>query len=109
MGRAGKLFWRADVGLDLALKEDDNITYSPVFRINVGGGLDLRTAQLLVELVTDIVDDNINDEVNTTLTIGARFPSGNLRPGVGLILPIDFTGLVLDPDFALTASLAARF
>ena len=34
MGRFGKLFWRADIGLDLALNEDDVITYSPVFRIS---------------------------------------------------------------------------
>jgi hypothetical protein len=109
MGRAGKLFWRADVGLDLALDED-RTDYSPIFRINVGGGLDLGSAHLLVELVNNVVDDDTpaNDEVSSTLAFGARFLAGNLRPGIGLIVPIDFDGPIFDPEFAITASLAAR-
>lgn len=107
MGRAGKLFWRADVGLDLALEEDRS-DLSPIFRINVGGGIDLGGAHLLVELVTNVFDDENADDSASTLAIGARFLSGNLRPGFGLLLPIDFGGLLLEPDFAITASLAAR-
>jgi hypothetical protein len=110
MGRTGRLFWRADIGIDLALEEADNVpSYSPIFRINVGGGLDLGSAHLLVELVTNIVDDDdVADEVGSTLALGARFPSGNLRPGIGLILPLELEGLPLEPDFAIVASLAAR-
>ncbi|HSK05494.1 MAG TPA: hypothetical protein VK932_29810 [Kofleriaceae bacterium] len=107
MGRAGKLFWRADVGLDLALEEDDS-DLSPIFRINVGGGIDLGSAHLLVELVTNVVDDGRDDDSASTLAIGARFLSGNLRPGFGLLIPIDFDGLLFEPDFAITASLAVR-
>jgi hypothetical protein len=107
MGRAGKLFWRADVGIDLALEEDDT-DLSPIFRINVGGGLDLGTAHLLVELVTNVFDNGADDESASTLAIGARFLSGKLRPGFGLLLPVDFDGLLFEPDFAITASLAAR-
>jgi hypothetical protein len=111
MGRSGRLFWRADVGIDLALEEEDAIEYSPIFRINIGGGLDLGSAHLLVELVTNIVDDDNNrleDEIGSTLALGARFLSGNVRPGIGVILPVEFEGLLIDPDFAIVASLTAR-
>jgi hypothetical protein len=108
MGRSGKLFWRADVGLDLALNEDNTPTYSPVFHLGVGGGLDLRAAHLLVEFVTNVVDDDSQDEVGSTLAFGARFLAGNLRPGIALILPIDINSPIAEPDFAITASLAAR-
>lgn len=106
MGRAGKLFWRADVGLDLALDEDAS-DVSPVFHLNVGAGADLRTVHLLAELVTSIVDDESDDEVASTLAIGARFVSGNLRPGVALMLPVG-NDRGNDLDFALAFSLAAR-
>lgn len=105
MGRTGKLFWRADVGLDLALDEDDT-DLSPVFRINVGGGLDLRTAHLLVEYVTNVTDEE-GDEVTSTLALGVRLVSGNLRPGFALLLPVDFEGSA-EPEFAIAASLSAR-
>jgi len=109
MGRSGLLFWRADIGLDLALDEDAS-DLSPVFRINVGGGVDLGSAHLLAEFVTNVVDDDRNndDDVTSTLALGARFISGNVRPGIGVILPVNFDNFLLDPDFAITASLAVR-
>jgi hypothetical protein len=107
MGRAaGKLFWRADVGIDLALDEDNTPTLSPVFRVSVGGGIDLKTAHLLAELVTAVVDDDSGDESASTFALGARFISGKLRPGIALILPVGFDRT--DIDFALSLSLAAR-
>ena len=108
MGRSGKLFWRADVGLDLALDEDPATEISPVFRVNVGGGVDLGSAHLLVEFVTNVVDDDSEDEVSSTLAFGARFLSGNLRPGIAVLLPVDFNSAIFDPDFAIALSLAAR-
>ena len=107
MGRSGKLFWRADLGIDLALDEDTS-DISPVFRINVGGGFDLGSAHLLVELVTNVVDDNSADEVSSTLAFGARFLAGNVRPGIALLVPVDFNGGIFDPDFAIAFSLSAR-
>lgn len=109
MGRAGKLFWRIDVGADLALDEETS-DLSPLFRFNVGGGLDLQSAHLLVELVTNVADDDNDDgsdEVASTLAFGARFISGNLRPGIALLVPLDFEQ-GLEPEFAIAASLAAR-
>lgn len=109
MGRAGQLFWRADVGLDLALDDDNATEISPVIRVNVGGGLDLGTAHLLAELVTNIVDDNNNpavDESTSMLSLGVRFTSGDVQPGLALLLPLGFDQS-FDLDFALAFSLAA--
>ena len=108
MGRVGKLFWRADVGLDLALDEDNTPTISPVFRVNVGGGIDLKTVHLLAELVNVIVDNGSDDESASTFAFGARFISGKLRPGIALLVPIGFDGTLVDVDFAVSFSLAAR-
>jgi hypothetical protein len=110
MGRSGKLFWRADVGLDLAIDDDNNAgDIAPVFRVNLGGGLDLGGVQLLGELVTNIIDSNGGDDSASTLTLGARFVSGNLRPGVGLLFPLGFENNGQNEDyldFALILSLA---
>ncbi len=107
MGRIGSLFWRADAGIDLALDEDNAIEYSPVFHLNVGGGIDLGSAHILAEFVNVIANpDDESDETASTFTIGARFLSGDLRPGVGLLLPIDIP--FEDFEFALLVSLAVH-
>ena len=110
MGRSGKLFWRADLGLDLVLDDERETNagdISPILRINVGGGVDLGAAQLLAELVTNVIDSNGGDDTASTLTLGARFASGNLRPGVGLLFPLGFDDTQLDYlDFALLLSLS---
>ena len=113
MGRSGKLFWRADVGLDLAIDDDNNAgDIAPIFRVNIGGGYDLGGAQLLGELVTDIIDSNGGDDSSSTLTVGARFVSGNLRPGVGLLFPLGFENQNGQNqeylDFALILSLSVH-
>jgi len=106
MGRAGSLLWRADAGLDLALDEDSS-ELSPIFHVNVGGGFDLGSAQLIAELVNVFTDDDAGDDDGSTITLGARFSSGNLRPGIGLLFPIDFDGAE-DFEWALLGSLAVR-
>jgi len=110
MGREGKLFWRADVGLDFALDDDNGGgDISPILRLNIGGGIDLGSVSLLGELVTNIVDSD-GDDTASTFTLGARFASGNLRPGIGLLFPIGFENQNGQQneylDFALIASLA---
>jgi len=110
MGREGKLFWRADVGLDLAIDDDNGgDEISPILRLNVGGGVDLGAVSLLGELVTNVVD-SAGDDTASTFTLGARFVSGNLRPGIGLLFPIGFENQNGQQneyiDFALIASLA---
>lgn len=112
MGRAGILFWRADVGLDLALDDDDAVEISPVLRVNVGGGLDLGAAELMVELVTNVTNpaDDDADESASTLALGGRFGEGSVQPGLAVILPVGFEDNVLgiEADFAVAFSLAAR-
>jgi hypothetical protein len=109
MGRTGILFWRADVGIDLALDDDSTAEISPVLRLNVGGGVDLGSAVLIAELVNVITDPEDNrDDSAATFSLGARFQSGNLRPGVALVLPVDFDDDFVDFDFALVGSLAIR-
>ncbi len=113
-GRSGKLFWRADLGLDLAIDDDNNAgDIAPILRLNIGGGVDLGAAHLLAELVTDVIDSNGGDDTASTLTLGARFLSGNLRPGVGLLFPLGFENQGNDGfqeylDFALLLSLSIR-
>lgn len=110
MGRSGMFLWRADLGLDLELDDDDGAaSISPVFRLNVGGGIDLGSAQILGELVTNIIDsdDDNGDESASTFTLGARFLAGSVRPGVGLLFPVDFDDPFIDQlDFAVVLSLA---
>lgn len=109
-GHVGKLFWRADLGIDLALDDDNAVDLSPVLRLNVGGGVDLGSAHLIAELVTNVVDDGSEDESTSTLALGARFVTGNLRPGIALLLPLGFPegGFGFAPDFGLAITLAAR-
>ncbi|HLL25032.1 MAG TPA: hypothetical protein VK427_23015 [Kofleriaceae bacterium] len=106
MGRAGSFLWRIDAGLDLALDEDNVDQLSPIFHLNVGAGVDLGGAQLLGELVNVFSDSNGDDDAST-FSFGARFSSGNLRPGIALLLPIDLDSADTF-EWALLASLAVR-
>jgi hypothetical protein len=109
MGRSGNFLWRADIGADLALDEDNAVEVSPIFYLNIGGGFDLGKALLLVELVNVKTDpeDNSDDDASH-LTVGVRFTSGDLRPGIGMLLPIGFEGVADEYEFAILASLAVR-
>ncbi|MDB4960460.1 MAG: hypothetical protein JWP01_459 [Myxococcales bacterium] len=107
MGRSGVLFWRADVGLDLALDDDNANEISPAFHVNVGGGVDLGAAQLLGELVTNVIDTS-GDDSASTFALGARFVSGNLRPGLALMFPVGFDDTNDALEFALVLSLAVH-
>jgi len=113
MGRAGIFYWRADIGLDLMIDDDDGLAVdiSPVVRLNGGGGVDLGTVDLGVEFVTNVTspeDDNA-DEVASTLGLGARFSAGKAQPGVAVILPVGFDdGGLEDLDFVIAASVMAR-
>lgn len=106
MGRSGSFVWRADAGIDLALDEDSS-ELSPIFHLSVGGGVDLGSATLLAELVNAFSDEDAGDDDASTFAVGARFSSGNLRPGVGLLFPIDFDGFD-NFEWALLGSLAVR-
>jgi hypothetical protein len=114
MGRASMFFWRADVGLDLMIDDDDGAgaDISPLVRVNIGGGFDLGGVDLMAELVTNITaddDDTAGDEGDsaTTLAFGGRFGRGNVQPGLAILLPIDLDSYEA-LDMAIIASIAAR-
>lgn len=112
MGTAGPVFYRADLGLDLMLDDDDDtgVDISPVVRVNVAGGLDFGKGEVSVELATNIVspEDDTEDETASTLAVGGRFDGGNVHPGIALIFPIDFDGDADAIDFGVAASLTVR-
>jgi hypothetical protein len=115
MGRASMFFWRADVGIDLMLDDDDDTAsdIAPVLHVNVGAGVDLGGVDLMAELVTAITSDDDDtpavDEGDsaTTLAFGGRFGRGNVQPGLALLLPIDLDSYEA-LDMAIIASIAAR-
>lgn len=112
-GRSGGVFWRGDLGVDLALDEDNSTSnLSPILRIGGALGFDLGTAQIMGELGFVNVDDeraNNDDDTTGTFAIGARFLAGGVTPGIALILPVEFdTRFAYEPEFAIALSLSAR-
>jgi hypothetical protein len=111
MGRAGIFFWRADVGVDLMIDDDDHAgtDISPIVRVNVGGGLDLGDFEVGAELVTNVTspENDASDETASTLGLGARFGTGKAQPGVALILPVGFDDLD-QLELVIAASVMAR-
>ena len=87
MGRQGKLFWRGDVGIDIALDDDSSDSFSPAYYFNVGGGVDLGQVALQVEIDT-LVTDSDGDDTNSVFAFGARFLSGKFRPGLSMFFPL---------------------
>jgi hypothetical protein len=112
MGTAGPMFWRVDVGVDLALAEDDDAadTLSPVLRVNLAGGIDLGPADVSAELVTNVVnpENDEADETASTLTIGTRFDGESIQPGFGLIIPVGFDDIEDTVDLAIAFSLVGH-
>lgn len=107
MGRVGKLFWRGDVGIDIALDEDDGMTsFSPAYYFNVGGGIDLGQVSLQVEIDTLATDTN-GDDTNSVFAFGARFNAGKLRPGIAMFFPLGWDD-GFDWDFGFGASILSR-
>jgi len=110
MGRSGTFVWRADVGIDLAINDDNDnaFQYSPVLHLSVGGGVDLGNAILQAELVNLLLDNPQGDDSSSTLSLGARFGAGRATPGLALILPLGFDGDSDNMEFAIAASITAR-
>jgi hypothetical protein len=108
MGHFGPVFWRVDAGLDLMLADDDGATsdISPVFRLNVAGGVDIGDLDVTAELATNITDpENDNaDETASTFALGGRFTGGSVQPGLALIFPVGYDDLD-DLDMAIAFSL----
>jgi hypothetical protein len=112
MGRANIFFWRADLGVDLMIDDQDGdaVDISPVIRVDVAAGVDIGQADFTAELVTNITnpENDMADETASTLALGARFAAGNTtQPGFCLILPVGFDDYD-QFDFAVVASVTVR-
>ncbi len=112
MGRGGPVFWRVDVGLDLMLDDGDGMAadISPIFRVNLAGGIDLGKADLSAELVTNITDpeDPDADESASTFTLGVRFQGESVQPGFAIVVPVGFDDLADNLELALAFSLVGH-
>lgn len=88
------LFLRVDLGIDIPFAED-NFRADPIGRLNLGGGVDLGAAALMLEVVTiaDIDDDDEDDledeDLYHTAAITARFMGEMLQPFITVGMPID--------------------
>jgi hypothetical protein len=113
---AGGVFLRADIGLDLAVQSGDEALLEPenLFRLNVGGGVDLGTVALMAELVniasTETLgdDDGDDEDFAHTFAVTARFMGGSLQPSLTFAIPIDDFGRDVI-DFILGAGLQVAF
>lgn len=109
MGRQGKLFWRGDIGIDIALDDDAMDSASPAYYFNVGGGIDLGQVAIQVEIDTLITDTN-GDDTTSVFAFGARFLSGKFRPGVSMFFPLGWDNDTFGDgwDFGFGVSLLAH-
>ena len=84
-----KLFFRFDLGFDIGTDDDD--AADEFLRLNLGGGIDLGTVALSLELVNlyslDDFDDN-NDWVHT-LALTLRFMLEKYQPFIAIGAPVD--------------------
>ncbi len=88
------VFLRVDLGVDIPFAED-NYRADPIGRLNVGGGVDLGAAALMLELATiaDIDDDDEDpdddEDLYHTVAVTARFMGESLQPFLSIGMPID--------------------
>jgi hypothetical protein len=95
---ANRLFLRIDLGVDIPVAEDDEDLYrsDPIGRLNVGAGIDLDVAAIMVEMVNIVdIDDDDNDpddgdeDVFTNVAATVRFMGEVLQPYISVGTPID--------------------
>lgn len=90
------VFLRADLGFDLAVNDGDAFEADSLFRLNIGGGVDLGPVALGVESVNlasldDFDDDDVDDEERFlhVLAVTLRFMGESLQPFVAVGAPLD--------------------
>ena len=89
--RRGTGFFKADVGLDLPVAEDDNIEADAIVRVNVGGGVESGGIALMGELVNlATLQDDVENRWVSFLGFTARYMAGGqVQPSISLQVPID--------------------
>jgi hypothetical protein len=87
--RQGNLFFKADVGLDIPI-DDDDTGVETLVRLNVGGGIETGGVAIIGELVNVYSTEDADDQLVNTIAITARFmQGGQLQPAVSFVLPLD--------------------
>ena len=84
------VFFRADLGFDVGLDDDDN-NANEFLKLNLGGGIDLGVVALSLELVNIYNLDEFGDDDDwaNTLAFTVRFMGERLQPFLSLGTPID--------------------
>jgi hypothetical protein len=87
--RSGNLFFKADVGLDIPI-DDDDTGIETLVRANVGGGIETGGVAIMGELVNVYSTEDSDDQLVNTIAVTARFmQGGQLQPAVSFVLPLD--------------------
>lgn len=84
------IFFRADLGLDIGLDDDDS-NANEFLRFNLGGGIDLGTVALSLELANIYNLDQFgeDDDWANTVAFTLRFMLERLQPFISIGTPID--------------------
>jgi hypothetical protein len=99
---SNRLFLRADVGVDVAVSKEDEVSGlepDTLFRLNIGGGLDLGTVAVMAELVNLATTEDF-DEISAeeedfvhTFAVSARYMGPMFQPYFAVGMPVDTFGL----------------
>ncbi len=95
--RAGLVFARADIGIDINLDNSTSMTSDKVVRLNAAVGLDLGQVSLSLESVNlyDVAQDNETTGATTGEqwinegAVAGRFRSGIYEPYAAVVFPLD--------------------
>lgn len=82
---ADKLFFRFDLGFDIAFEEAD----PHVFRFNLGGGVDLGPVALSLELANSVAFANDTENFLDVLALTFRFMGEKFQPYLAVGAPLD--------------------
>jgi antitoxin component YwqK of YwqJK toxin-antitoxin module len=98
MGQAGRLYYRADAGVDVAMSiasEDARVRMAEPIellgRLNLAAGLGGRTFSATVELsnLVALNDSSVDERFAHGLTISAHLRGNIIRPHFGVVTPLD--------------------
>jgi hypothetical protein len=94
LARSGKLFVRADLGLDANKSADGNANVDAVVHLNAGVGADLGGGLDIMGEVVNLYDTGDNGNTSGSSWINAaavsmRLYTGTVQPYAALVLPLD--------------------
>jgi hypothetical protein len=89
--RSGTGFFKADIGLDIPVAEDDGIDADALVRVNFGGGVETGGIALMGELVNlATLEDDVDNRWVSLIGFTARYMAGGqVQPSISFQLPLD--------------------